>query len=97
MSTQEKVDPVKALADAISDALSPHLERGAGLVAVRAVNAKDNQDVALKLAVKIERNERGRYIITPDVKVVMNDTDKLETRATVYDPFQVTMSIQEGA
>jgi hypothetical protein len=84
------IDPVKSLSDAISDSLTPHLERGAGLTAVRATNATDNQSVKLTLSVKVERNDRGRYNIIPAAAVVMTDTDKLETAATVFDPAQLT-------
>ena len=93
MAKEIKQDPVKLLADAINDALAHHLEHGAGLAAVRAINAGQNQSVALKLSVKVELNERGRYEITPAASVVMTDTDKLETKASVFDPAQMTMPV----
>ena len=92
---KEKIDPAKALADAIQDALSAHLERGAGLAAVKAINATDNQKVKLSLAVRIERNERGRYVITPAAAVEVKDTDSLETAATVFDPCQMTLGMEK--
>jgi hypothetical protein len=90
--SKEKVDPVTALAAMINDALAGHLAHGADLTAVRAVNATEDQSVKLNLSVKVERNDAGRYVITPSAAVVMTDTDKMETKATVFDPAQMTFA-----
>ncbi len=92
-----KIDPIKALADTIFDAVVKHMERASGIAATKATNATDNQAVRLALSVKIERNERGRYVITPKVKTGTTETDTLETPATVFDPAQMSLGMESEA